>query len=55
MPSRPMASCTARRAGFDFNDDRDGVWWEGTAQAALVYHAVWADRAECGTALCSRR
>jgi hypothetical protein len=21
--------------GFDFNDDRDGVWWEGTAQAAL--------------------
>jgi hypothetical protein len=24
-------------AGFDFNADRDGVWWEGTAQAALVY------------------
>jgi hypothetical protein len=23
--------------GFDFNDDRDGVWLEGTAQAALVY------------------
>ena len=23
-------------AGFDFNDDRDGIWWEGTAQAALV-------------------
>ncbi|KYO55124.1 hypothetical protein PJ900_22405 [Tistrella mobilis] len=22
--------------GFDFNDDRDGVWIEGTAQAALV-------------------
>jgi len=28
------------RPGFDFNDDRDGVWWEGTAQAALVYGAV---------------
>lgn len=26
--------------GFDFNDDRDGIWWEGTAQAALVYRAV---------------
>jgi hypothetical protein len=23
--------------GFDFNDDRDGVWVEGTAQAALAY------------------
>jgi hypothetical protein len=23
--------------GFDFNNDRDGVWLEGTAQAALVY------------------
>jgi hypothetical protein len=30
----------AARPGFDFNDDRDGVWWEGTAQAALVYRAV---------------
>jgi hypothetical protein len=30
----------AVRPGFDFNDDRDGVWWEGTAQAALVYRAV---------------
>ncbi|HET6161064.1 MAG TPA: hypothetical protein VFE34_22150 [Dongiaceae bacterium] len=26
--------------GFDFNDDRDGIWWEGTAQAALAYRAV---------------
>jgi hypothetical protein len=26
--------------GFDFNDDRDGVWVEGTAQAALVYRAL---------------
>lgn len=25
-------------AGFDFNDDRDGEWLEGTAQAALAYH-----------------
>jgi hypothetical protein len=23
--------------GFDFNGDRDGVWIEGTAQAALAY------------------
>ncbi|HKP22824.1 MAG TPA: hypothetical protein VJV39_03090 [Dongiaceae bacterium] len=26
--------------GVDFNDDRDGIWWEGTAQAALAYRAV---------------
>jgi hypothetical protein len=26
--------------GLDFNDDRDGIWWEGTAQAALAYRAV---------------
>lgn len=26
--------------GFDFNDDRDGVWLEGTAQAALAYRAA---------------
>jgi hypothetical protein len=34
--------------GVDFNDDRDGIWWEGTAQAALAYRAtgrmVEADR-----------
>ena len=23
--------------GFDFNDDKDGVWFEGTAQMALAY------------------
>ncbi len=23
--------------GFDFNDDRDGIWWEGTAQMVVVY------------------
>jgi hypothetical protein len=26
--------------GFDFNADRDGLWLEGTAQAALVYRTV---------------
>ncbi|WP_431858672.1 hypothetical protein [Azospirillum sp.] len=26
--------------GFDFNDDRDGLWVEGTAQAALAFRAV---------------
>lgn len=30
--------------GFDFNDDRDGIWWEGTAQVALARAAV-GDRA----------
>jgi hypothetical protein len=30
--------------GFDFNDDRDGVWVEGTCQAALVYRALGASR-----------
>lgn len=33
--------------GFDFNDDRDGVWLEGTAQAALAYRATGqGDKAE---------
>lgn len=26
--------------GFDFNTDRDGLWLEGTAQAALVYQVL---------------
>ena len=26
--------------GFDFNDDRDGLWIEGTGQAALLYKAL---------------
>lgn len=26
--------------GFDFNDDRDGLWVEGTAQASLAFRAV---------------
>jgi hypothetical protein len=25
-------------SGFDFNTDKDGVWFEGTAQAALAYN-----------------
>ena len=29
--------------GFDFNADRDGVWIEGTAQAALVYRVLGRD------------
>ena len=28
----------ADREGFDFNTDRDGIWYEGTAQMALAYH-----------------
>ena len=27
----------ALKRGFDFNQDRDGVWYEGTAQMALAY------------------
>jgi hypothetical protein len=41
-----LADVMARYAvgdGFDFNDDRDGVWSEGTAQAALVYRALGAE------------
>ena len=26
--------------GYDFNDDRDGIWFEGTAQCAVVYHIL---------------
>ncbi|MDE1147054.1 MAG: hypothetical protein PW843_10610 [Azospirillaceae bacterium] len=40
---RSLAWVEARHAvggGFDFNDDRDGVWIEGTAQAALTYKAL---------------
>lgn len=29
--------------GFDFNADRDGLWVEGSAQAALAYQAVGRD------------
>jgi len=27
-------------SGFDFNEDKDGVWFEGTAQAALAYRQL---------------
>ncbi|MEO8010594.1 MAG: hypothetical protein ABI650_03010 [Dokdonella sp.] len=30
--------------GIDFNDDRDGLWVEGTAQTALVYRIVGRER-----------
>jgi hypothetical protein len=30
--------------GFDFNSDRDGLWLEGTAQAALVYRKLGRNR-----------
>ena len=26
--------------GYDFNEDKDGVWFEGTAQAALAYQKI---------------
>jgi hypothetical protein len=37
---RHVAAHHAVAGGFDFNDDRDGIWWEGTAQAALAYRAA---------------
>lgn len=27
-------------SGFDFNDDRDGVWFEGTAHMAVAYQSI---------------
>ncbi|WP_245446954.1 hypothetical protein [Methylobacterium sp. 17Sr1-1] len=43
-PWRRALACAEERlavpGGFDFNDDRDGLWVEGTAQAALAYRAV---------------
>jgi len=26
--------------GYDFNNDKDGIWFEGTAQVALVYYMI---------------
>ena len=49
LPDAPKAWRRAMRhaervhavgAGFDFNDDRDGEWLEGTAQAALAYRVA---------------
>ncbi len=37
------------KGGFDFTDDRDGLWTEGTAQAALVYR--WTGNAARANAL----
>lgn len=40
---RALSYAEARLAvpgGFDFNEDRDGLWVEGTAQAALTYAAI---------------
>jgi hypothetical protein len=43
-PWRRALPCAEERlavtGGFDFNDDRDGLWVEGTAQAALAYRAA---------------
>jgi hypothetical protein len=40
-PWRAAIACAERQlsvpGGFDFDNDRDGLWVEGTAQAALVY------------------
>lgn len=47
-------TCAERRlgvaGGFDFNDDRDGLWTEGTAQAALIYR-VLGRQSEAGALL----
>lgn len=44
------ANCLTNCAGFrgyDFNNDRDGVWFEGTAQMALAFlYAGFSGRAE---------
>lgn len=43
---RALAFADARHGvegGYDFNDDRDGMWVEGTAQAALAFRLVGED------------
>jgi len=47
-PETHHRTVDAGLSGFDFNDDRDGVWFEGTAQMALARLAArntraWAD------------
>ena len=42
----------AVHGGFDFTDRRDGMWTEGTAQAALVYRQI-GDDAEANRLLAS--
>ena len=39
-PSRCAENRLKAQDGFDFNDDRDGLLVEGTAQAALVYRLL---------------
>jgi len=43
--------------GFDFNEDRDGIWWQGTAQMALAYHVTkqTKKRNKCLSAMQSAR
>src|SRR5699024_9910572 len=42
----------AVKGGFDFTDARDGMWTEGTAQAALVYRQA-GDEAKANRLLAS--
>lgn len=47
----------AAAMGFDFNADRDGVWTEGTAQAALTFRVTGREaeaRGYLATALAAR-
>ncbi|WP_052401233.1 hypothetical protein [Muricoccus aerilatus] len=39
----PTGASAAELEGLDFNDDRDGVWLEGTAQAALLLRRLRRD------------
>jgi hypothetical protein len=34
---RELCSPGRTALGIDFNDDRDGIWWEGTAHAVIAY------------------
>ena len=40
-------------SGFDFNEDKDGIWWEGTAQMELAFSMLGDHRRalECRTSL----
>jgi hypothetical protein len=36
-------ACTDKTSGlrgFDYNDDKDGIWWEGTAHAVLAFSTL---------------
>lgn len=39
----PAGAPAAELEGLDFNDDRDGIWLEGTAQAALLLRRLRRD------------